>query len=219
MLRQLQAFQNMWYVFNFLFILKQFAFKSDLILTIFQIQFDRRFIGDSGNVALISIDGTHFMINKPIPFSEKWFSHKFNGPGLSYEIGICIATGDIVWYNGPFQASVPDITIFRSKLKGLLLPGEKALGDGTYLDIKCVSKKDGLNYIHRRAMARTRARHESINRRLKQFKCLGSRYRHDLKKHHLVFQAVITLTQLDIDIGNIPFQINTYSQPAFVEIV
>ena len=157
------------------------------------------------------------MINEPQPFSKQWFSHKFNGPGLAYKIGVCIATGDIVWYNGPFQASVSDITIFRSKLKGLLLPGEKALGDGSYLDIKCVSKRDGLNYIHKRAMAKVRARHETINRRLKQFQCLGSNYQHDRKKHSLIFRAAITVTQLDIDIGNIPFQIKTYSQPAFVE--
>ena len=46
------------------------------------------------------MDGVDFEIQEPFPFkkdySEKWFSHKFKGPGLRYEILVCIQTGDIV---------------------------------------------------------------------------------------------------------------------------
>ena len=52
--------------------------------------FDRRLVGDTGNVALMSIDGTDFRINEPQPFSTIWYSHNFKGPGLRYEIGFNI---------------------------------------------------------------------------------------------------------------------------------
>ena len=41
------------------------------------------------------------------------FSEKFNGPALKYEVGVCIATGHIVWVNGPFMGAEADVTIFK----------------------------------------------------------------------------------------------------------
>ena len=52
----------------------------------------------------VTVDGTDFRIQEPIPFNPKWYSYKFKGPGLRYEVAICIKTGWIVWVNGPFPA-------------------------------------------------------------------------------------------------------------------
>jgi hypothetical protein len=41
----------------------------------------------------VTVDGTDFRINKPTDFSTKWFSHKFKGPGLRYEVVISIKGG------------------------------------------------------------------------------------------------------------------------------
>lgn len=49
-----------------------------------------------GQTAFVSLDGADFKIEEPTPFSPKWFSHKFKGPGLRYEVGLCIRTGYIV---------------------------------------------------------------------------------------------------------------------------
>ena len=49
----------------------------------------------------VSIDGTDCRIEEPSPFDEKWFSHKFKGPGVRYEIGIAV-NGNIVWVHGGF---------------------------------------------------------------------------------------------------------------------
>ena len=180
-----------------------------------QISFDRRLVGDRGDVALISVDGTHFCINEPEPFNSLWYSHKFHGPGLAYELGVCIKTGDIVWWNGPFPAKHPDRNIFRSTLKNLLLPGEKVVGDLGYKgETKVLTELDANSKTHKRAMAKLRARHETLNRRLKQFRCLGDKYRHDRNKHILVFKAAAALTQISIDLGDIPFQVDTYKDPA-----
>ncbi|EFX70022.1 hypothetical protein DAPPUDRAFT_113096 [Daphnia pulex] len=53
-----------------------------------------------GSNILVSIDGVDFRIMEPSPFNPKWYSHKFHGPGLRYELAICIQTGDIVWAYG-----------------------------------------------------------------------------------------------------------------------
>ena len=164
----------------------------------------------------MSVDGTHFRIHEPQPFDTLWYSHKFNGPGLSYEVGLNIKTGDIVWYNGPFPAKHPDLNIFRSNLKHLLLPGEKVVADLGYKgDSKVRTELDALDKSHKRAMTKLRARHKTVNKRLKQFRCLGDTFRHDRKKYGLIFTASIVLTQISIDLGDILFQVNTYVDPAF----
>ena len=47
--------------------------------------------GDALNDCLISVDGTDFRIQEPMSFSKEWSkqsdSHKFNGPGLRFEVG------------------------------------------------------------------------------------------------------------------------------------
>jgi len=50
----------------------------------------------------MTVDGTDCMIEEPVPFSPKWYSHKFHGPGVRYKIGAGVQTGWIVWVNGPF---------------------------------------------------------------------------------------------------------------------
>ena len=57
---------------------------------------------EDGLVAYASVDGTDCRIREPSPFNPKWYSHKFHGPGLRYEIGICIRTGHLVWVHGLF---------------------------------------------------------------------------------------------------------------------
>ena len=74
---------------------------------------------------MVSVDGTDFEIYEPKPFSLGWFSHKFKGPGVRYEVALAISTGDIVHINGPFPCgNFPDLKIFRAKLKGMLEDGE-----------------------------------------------------------------------------------------------
>ena len=94
------------------------------------------------------------------------------------------------------------------------MPGEKVIGDLGYRDTKTITEHQAHDRKHKRAMAKIRARHETWNRRLKQFRCLGDKYRHDRKKHILVFTAVAVVTQINIDLGNIPFQVDTYVDPA-----
>jgi len=44
----------------------------------------------------------------------KWYSHKFHGPGVRYELAFCIRTGDIVWaYGGVLCGEWADLRLVR----------------------------------------------------------------------------------------------------------
>ena len=66
-----------------------------------------------------------------------WYSHKFEGPGVHYEVGICLQAGGIVWWNGAFPCGgYPDLNIVRQWLIHELddYIEEVVLVDGGYND-------------------------------------------------------------------------------------
>ena len=46
-----------------------------------------------------------------------------------------------------------------------------------------------------------------INGRLKEFKVLSTKFRHDLSKHKICFDAVIVLVQTLLEMGHLPWQV------------
>jgi hypothetical protein len=169
---------------------------------------DNRFLGDVGNLCLLSVDGTDFRIFNLLPFWTGWFSHKFKGPGLRYKVALNIMTGDIVWIHGPFPCGrYPDITIFRLGLKHELQPGEKVEAD---LGYRGERTKIRLPVPGDAVQQRVRSRHETVNHHFKQFDCLGKVFRHNIVKHGSVFGAVAVITQLNIDNGEKLFDVKEY---------
>ena len=145
---------------------------------------------------VMTVDGTDCRIQEPSPFNSMWYSHKFRGPGLRYEIGVSISKGHIVWVNGPYPCgSYPDVKIFRDGLKKELLPGEVVLADRGYSDERCVLVAPGKDS---RTSSLLRARHESLNCRIKSFKATSDVFRHSLSKHSSVFHAVSNICQISI---------------------
>ena len=153
----------------------------------------------------VTVDCSDFQIEEPAPFNHKWFSHKFRGPGLRYELAVSLRGGDIVWAHDPFPCgSWPDLSIFRKTLKNLLLSNECVIADRVHGDEKCKLRCD---YEGADIAKLARARHETANRCLKQFRVLVSWYRHSLRKHSMCFHAVANLTQLAIERGETLFEI------------
>jgi hypothetical protein len=138
------------------------------------------------------------------------FSHKSQGAGYRYEMGVCIQTGDIVWVNGPFKCGDwPDINTFRLDLKGRLAPGEKVEADVGYRgDNSIRTPNDVANMVDRPAKSVARARHETINHRFKKCYAVGGVFRHHRRMHTPVFSTVAVITQLSIDHGKRPFHVN-----------
>jgi len=52
------------------------------------------------------------------------------------------------------------------------------------------------------------ARHETVNKRIKQFCCMNVRFRHSLHLHPRFFHAAVNLTQLMIENGEPLFSVD-----------
>lgn len=164
---------------------------------------------------MVTVDGTDFRIQEPAPFSPIWYSHKFKGPGVRYEVALSINGGDIVHINGPFPCgSYPDITIFRSQLIHKLGLEERVEADRGYRGEPRVRvPADYQTLQQKQQKCRARARQETVNRRFKVFGALSQTFCHhiafgDMGLHKTVFESIVVLTQLDIDCGNKLFSVN-----------
>ena len=102
-----------------------------------QIKFKYRFKGRSKRENnYVTLDGTtDFSTYDEKPFDKNWYSFKLNRAGIRYEVGICIQTGNIVWYFGGYKAGkFNDLQLARQEFTSMLLPGEKAIADKGYSD-------------------------------------------------------------------------------------
>ena len=162
---------------------------------------------------MVTVDGTDFRILEPTPFSPMWYSHKFKGPGIRYEVAVSIKGGDIVWINGPYACgSWPDISIFRERLIHMLLPGEMVEADRGYRGepTKIRTPVDAATPEETKMKSRARACQETANKRFKQFRILHNTFRHDITKHKHVFGSIVVITQLSIEHGEPLFGCHFY---------
>lgn len=169
------------------------------------IDLENRFDGDPPDDlafrCFVSLDGTDFSIYEPTPFDAKWYSHKLNGPGLRYEIGICLRTGDIVWVNGGVPCGeYPDLKLAREGYLNIIDEGELTIADDGYQDAAHFIYPQRYPEIGARLKV-VMSRHETVNKRMKQWGCLKQRFRHRRILHPVCFRAVANLTQLTIMLG------------------
>jgi len=176
------------------------------------IRLEDRFDGLNGVAytnCFMSVDGTDCPVFEPWPWDRKMYSHKLNGPGVKYEVGVCIKTGRIVWINGPFIGGTHDSTIFKRGLSELLHEDEAVEVDKGYKgDNRMRVPHLGYDSRERKMKSVARAQHECVNGRLKQFNVLTTHFRHMkpnragmMSKHKLCFYAVAVITQLKLTIG------------------
>ena len=175
-------------------------------------KYDGIHLQDDETIFIGTVDGVHFRVEEPRTEPDAiWYSHKFEGPGVGYELALDINENKIIWINGPFPAGNTDLQIFRDNGNGLkyMIPiGKKMIADRGYCgepDLSTPNTLDGedLKLFKRRA----RARHENLNRRLKEYRILSERFRHDLGKHKMVFEAVCVVVQYDIENERPLFQV------------
>jgi DDE superfamily endonuclease len=169
----------------------------------------------------MSLDGIHCPVIEPTEFDPEMCSPKLNHAAYAYEIGVSTRRSAIIWVNGPFKAGTyTDIKIFREKGLMQQMPnGKKAIADKGYNGeptfLATPNRMD--SQILKKFKRRSRARHESLNARLKNFKCLSHTWRHgsllgddrDLK-HQAAFEAVCVIAQYDMEIGKGLFDVVTW---------
>ena len=170
-----------------------------------QIKWENRKVGDTGNDCLVSVDGVDFEIQEPFPYvrgvSQIWFSHKFKGPGLRYEVGICIKSGHCVWLNGPYACGkYNDCSIFLNGMAKYLEKDERVEADDGYKNASPQYAKVPSFFFAKeerlKIQSNVRARHETFNKRLKQWGALSKVWEHNARKHSLGVRAVVVITQI-----------------------
>jgi hypothetical protein len=165
------------------------------------------FVGDVGNVCLVLVDGTDFWIYQWKSYWTGWFSHKFKGPGVGYEVGLNVMTGQIVWVHGPFPCGEwPDLNIFRAGMKLMLGKGEKVIANLGYEGEPnfVVLPTGDLSMLANRV----RGQHEHVNKRFKQWQILHRCFRHNVNKHQPVFISIAVITEIALENGERLYQID-----------
>jgi DDE superfamily endonuclease len=156
----------------------------------------------------MSVDGTHCPIFEPnhptLSVDPRYYSHKFNRAGLSYEIALSLVEDRIVWVSGPYPAGTNDITIFRRGLLHHIPNGKRVIADRGYMgEPDYVSTPN--NYddeIVKGFKSRARSRQESINAKIKVFRCLTQCFRHSIEFHGSAFDAICVIVQYQLENGS-----------------
>ena len=168
---------------------------SVLISNYQQVRWENRLYSPCFAHFYVSVDGTDCPTREPSPFSLQCYSQKFRKAGLRYEIAVSIR-GDIVWLNAPFLCgSYTDLVIFRESLKKELHKKECVVANRGYPDERCRTP-GALSEDDRLIAARPRARHETINGRIKRFCVLRSPFRNAICLHSYCFHAVAHIIQV-----------------------
>jgi DDE superfamily endonuclease len=171
---------------------------------------------EDDEIFIVSVDGVHCKIQevRKDP-GAKWYSHKFNAAGVTYELGIAVRSNRLVWIKGPFPASQHDVTTFRSPmdpeqgLKAKIPDGKRAVGDSGYRGepSKIAITREGDSKAVKHFKARVKSRHETFNARLKSFNVLATAFRHGFEQHQKAFESVCICVQYDIESGHGLFEV------------
>jgi len=168
-------------------------------------------IANSPDAIPVSDDGVHCRIGEPRKQpSTKWSSTKYGKKAaLTYEIGIAIHHNQVVLINGPYPAPMHDMTMFNSAkgVGSLLLPGQQAVADRAYSGPQVVVRNEFDTPVVKQFKKNVRARHETFNGRIKSFKILAERFRHEVGMHKAVFEACCVIVQYDMETGRPLFRV------------
>eukprot|EP00985_Skeletonema_marinoi_P029694 scaffold28674_cov66-Skeletonema_marinoi.AAC.1 len=149
--------------------------------------------------------------NRHHPVLLPWYSHKFNGPGVSFEVVSDPMEGKIRWINGPEPASIHDLTFLRGGKKGQtkkwkrsslyfhLPKSARLIGDSAYegQPDKVSTTKDAHKPATKKLFARMKSMQETCFKRFKDFRVLRESFRHGkstedkLAKIKSSFEAVV----------------------------
>ena len=178
------------------------------------IDLENRFRDDVGNIIKMTVDGVQFLcdVHKGEGFTRRtMWAWKFKKPGVNCSIGLNIRTGDIVWVDGSHPGPYHDLTMYRAGLKLYLEDGEMVSADKGYRGDETVSTPWTQTEEEQEVSSLHRARHKTVNCRMKMFHSLDTAFRHGIVKHGLVFRTVATLVQLAIEIdGERLFDVEDY---------
>lgn len=174
------------------------------------IDFGNRFQGWNGkNQCLTVLDGTDVKCFEPNPRASIWWSHKYNSAGLRYEVAMCIATGDIVWFNGPFPCNMNDREIFDLDLAHRLFEGEGVEADNGYTGRAAIFTPGvGRTRTMKKQKSQVRGRLENANGLFKVFGVMKKWENPDTARHGIMAKAVAVIVQMSFSCGERLYEVD-----------
>lgn len=131
------------------------------------------------------------------------YSHKFNGPGVGYQLALSLFTSDLVYLKGPSPAGEPDVTEYQAELKAMIPDGKKVIVDGGYKD-KDDNKLSNTNAHDPRPLrkfkARAKSRQEQFHARIKRFESVTASFRHGMNRHKTCFESICVICQYEMEL-------------------
>lgn len=132
-----------------------------------------------------------------------FYSGKSKKHVIKYEVGVNIKTGEIAWIFGGVPGSVHDLTIARnSGILNLLDEGELIMADKAYVGqwqfvtpFKRTETQEKVEF--NLELGRVREIVEHSLGRIKKFRCLSTKWRHNLNLHHIAFYVVASLINIE----------------------
>ena len=157
----------------------------------------------------LSVDGIDCPFKEPRrPVDPSYCSHKLKRSALRYEVGVALYSPSICWVAGGVPAGTyTDIKIARvdgGLVEHLQSVNEHGMADNGYdgeqAFLTPIRGSDLANeeLSYNLWLRRGLARHEIVNKRLKQFRVLNSIFRHTEEFHRECFMACAVLTQLSM---------------------
>ena len=158
--------------------------------------------------ALLTGDCSDFHIDEPSPWNTKWYSKKFNGPGLKYLVAIAIYSKNICFAEGPRCAGSGDESTFYKQTLLPKLPNEPIEVDsGPGGDMRLMGPNVRARQ-QRKDKSIVRGRHETIFAMFKHFNVLDTHFHHRytdeakmLSQHKLYFDSVAVIIQIKLMMG------------------
>jgi hypothetical protein len=168
------------------------------------------------------LDATECPINRPTYHQEYWYSGKKKCHTLKYEgilnnyslsffieiaVGVRMRDGLIVWcpYTNPIPGRMHDVRLAREVTEVIneLEPWEMIVCDRGYQGLERAivpvrSASTPEDHLYNSWLHNIRSVVERCIGRIKTFRCLTTRWRHDLKYHPCAFQVCAQLTNLSI---------------------
>lgn len=111
--------------------------------------------------------------------------------------------GNIAWVSPPYRGSVGDSTIFKRQLRNHVPDGYSVIVDSAYgiEDNKVAPATEFDSEQVRAFKKRALARHETANKRIKDFGATSIRFRHSLEFHSVCFHSSSVVCQYNIEEG------------------
>jgi len=156
---------------------------------------------------IISVDGVQCRYHEedhPILSKDPtFFAHKFNGPGLGYELALHLFESRLVWLKQNPNTSENDRLVYTQELEQKIPVGRVAIADGGYRkkgDRKLATPNPHDPPELRTFKARARMRQEHFHSRIKRYKSLDMPFRHGRDRHEQIFEAVCVILCFEMEL-------------------